>query len=99
MPAPKLDDKLGFALFRCERDENNIFNPVDGEGAVEGAFQLNVFGTSEGYRALAAYLLSLAELDTTADEGFHIHHDGVKSLDDNTRVDVILRKSEQFPSK
>ena len=94
---PKLKNKLVFAVFRCEKDENGIFNPVEGEGAYKGAFQLSIHGTSAGYRELARYLLAIAELDTSVDEGFHIHHDGLIGLNKRTQVDVILRKSKRLP--
>lgn len=70
-------------------------NPVPGESTVEGSFQINVFGNSKGYRELGTYLLTLAELDTAEDEGFHEHHDQLFSEDGRTHVHVILRKQEK----
>jgi len=65
--------------------------PVIGEDTVDGGFQLSITGTSAGYREIARYLLAIAELDTSADPGFHDHHE-VSSTDARTRLHIIVRK-------
>ena len=92
VPAPNLDGNVSFSVYRELPDEDVIWNPVPGEDSVEGGFQVNIYGNSEGYRELGKYLLALAELDASADEGFHEHLDDLVSLDERTRLHLILRK-------
>ena len=92
VPAPKLDGNVSFIVHRELPDEDGIWNPVPGEDSVEGGFQLNIYGNSEGYRELGKYLLALAELDASADEDFHEHYDDLISLDGRTRLHIIVRK-------
>jgi hypothetical protein len=94
VPAPNLDGNVSFIIHREVPDEDGIWNPIADENTVEGGFQLSIYGNSEGYRELGKYLLALAELDTSADEGFHEHHDDLISLDARTRLHIILRKRE-----
>lgn len=97
VPSPRLGKNLTFLVHRQLPDEDGILNPVQNEGTVEGSFQINLYGNSQGYRELGTYLLALAELDTTADDGFHQHHDNVKSSDGRTHAHIILRKSDRIP--
>ena len=92
VPTPKIDGNVSFSVHRELPGEDGIWNPVSGEDSVEGGFQVNIYGNSEGYRELGKYLLALAELDTSADEGFHEHLDDLVSLDGRTRLHLILRK-------
>ena len=95
VPAPKIGANISFTVHRQVPDEDGILNSVAGEEAVQGSFQINVYGNSRGYRELGTYLLALAELDTTEDEGFHDHHDELRSSDGRTHLHVILRKKEK----
>ena len=81
---PPVAGKMRFNLFR--EDESNASGT-----SIDGAFQINVWGPSEAYRALGTYLLALAELDSSADPNFH-EHVQVASFDGRTRLEVILRK-------
>jgi len=91
VPDPEVGSDVQFELWREVRDEEGLWNPVIGEDTVARGFQLSIEGTSSGYRELARYLLAIAELDTTADPGFHEHHE-VSSADGRTRLHIILRK-------
>jgi len=93
VPDADLGDRLAFSVYREVVDENGVWNPVIGEDTVEGGFQINLWGTSEGYRELAKYLLSIAELDTSANPDFHEHHE-ITSADGRTRLHVIVRKDD-----
>jgi len=88
---PELGDKLHFNVRREVLDENGILNPVIGEDTLKSAFQINLWGTSEGFRELGQYLLAIAELDTGNDDGFHEHHE-VVSGDGRTHLHIIVRK-------
>ena len=82
-------------LFRREApDEEGVFNPVEGEGTYEGAFQINIHADSEGYRELAKYFLGLAEFDVGGDPCFHEHHEPIVSADGRTRLHIICRKDD-----
>jgi hypothetical protein len=85
---------VGFTVHRQEVDDSGILNPVDGEDTVVGSLQVNVYGTSAGYRELGRYFLALAELDTSADEDFHVHLDDLRSRDGRTHLHAILRKHD-----
>jgi hypothetical protein len=93
VPEPNINDKLSFDVHREAVDENGIWNPIFGEDTVEGGFQINLWGTSDGYRELAKYLLAIAELDSSADPDFHEHHE-IISADGRTRLHVIIRKDD-----
>ena len=84
---PKTADRVQFTLLREE-------DPSDGGASLNGAFQLNMWGSSEAYRALGTYLLTLAELDTTADPDYHEHVETI-SFDGRTRLEIILRKPRE----
>ena len=90
---PKSAGKAEFNLLR--EGEMGFSGP-----SLEGSFQINIWGASDAYRALGTYLLALAELDASADPGFHEHHELV-SLDGRTRLEVIVRKpgDSQPPNK
>jgi hypothetical protein len=88
---PAIGDSLQFEVWREAPDEDGLWNPAAGEATVEGGFQISIEGTSVGYRELARYLLAVAELDTSADPGFHEHHE-ILSADGRTRLHLIVRK-------
>ena len=90
---PKAANKVQFNLLRGEDPDRN-------GSSLEGAFQVNVWGGSDVYRALGSYLLAIAELDTTADPNYHEHCE-LLSFDGRTRLEVILRKprERQPPNK
>ena len=88
---PELGSMLRFVVRPEVLDEDGLLNPSPDSSTVDGAFQINVEGTAEGYRELARYLLGIAELDTVVDPGFHEHHE-VLSDDGRTHLHLILRK-------
>ena len=90
---PRAASKLQFNLLR---DDDLVLSGV----SLEGRYQINVWGSSEAYRALGTYLLALAELDTSADPEYH-EHVQVGSFDRRTQLEVILRKprAAQPPNK
>ena len=69
-----------------EREDEPMPKPV------EGRIQLKVTATSAGYRELARYFLSLAELDATADPGFHDHQDDLVSADAMTTLHLVCHR-------
>ena len=92
VPDPKVSKAFGFNVLPEQEDADGSFGPaVDGQ-SYEGAFQVNLWGTSADFRELGRYLLALAELDASADPDFHQHHDELRSEDGRTRVDLIVRK-------
>jgi len=93
---PEIRDNIRFSVHREALDEDGLLNPIPDEGTVEGAFQINVYGKSEGFRELGRYLLALSELDTTVDPDFHSHFDDLKSIDGRTTLHIILRKPTTF---
>ena len=93
VPDPVLSKKFSFnVLPEFEDDEGNFAPPVEGAASYVGALQINLSGTSADFRELGRYFLSIAELDTRADPGFHEHHDDLVSDDGETRVSLIVRK-------
>ncbi len=88
---PKLAGELDFNVRREVIDENGLLNPVIGEDTLEAAFQINLWGTSQGFRELAQYLLAIAEIDVGTDDSFHEHHEAV-SGDGRTHLHIIVRK-------
>jgi hypothetical protein len=90
---PRIKRRLSFTVHREVRDEDGNLSPVLGERGVKGSFQVNITGNSLGYRELGRYFLALAELDTSADEDFHDHIEGIKSRDGQTRLRIICRKN------
>lgn len=90
---PRLGKHLSFSIYREVLDEDGNLNPVLGKPTIEGAFQISIEGDSKGYRELGRYLLGIAELDTSVDEGFHEHHEKVFSGDGRTQLHIIVRKS------
>jgi hypothetical protein len=95
VPDPKIGNNITFTVHRQIPDEDGLLNPIVGEDTIQGSLQINIYGNSKGYRELGKYLLALAELDTTEDEGFHEHHDKLTSSDGRTHMHVILRKKEK----
>ena len=93
--APRSLDNVKFFFFRELPDEQGVFNPIDGEGAYEGVFQISIHANSEGYRELGAYFLGLAEFDVGGDPAFHEHHQPVMSGDGRTRLHIICRKDDE----
>jgi hypothetical protein len=91
VPDPVLGPQLGFNVLPETPSEVADSTVPDLDG-YEGALQVNLWGTSDDYRALGRYLLAIAELDTTADPGFHQHHEGLQSSDGRTRLNLIVRK-------
>jgi len=90
---PKIGNNLSYSVWLETPDEEGDLNPIFEQGTFQGAFQINIWGNSEGYRELAKYLLSIAELDTVTDPNFHEHHHVVSS-DGRTQLHIILRKQE-----
>jgi hypothetical protein len=92
VPDPALGPRFGFNVLQLAADDEGVLVPEVGAGSYAGAFQVNVWGTSADYRALGSYFLALAELDASADPGFHQHHDELRTDDGRTQVDLIVRK-------
>ena len=93
VPNPALTAAFGFNLVATHwDDEAEALNPMPSAPSVEGTFQLNLWGATADFRELGRYLLAIAELDTTADPGFHQHHDALTSDDGRARIDLIVRK-------
>jgi hypothetical protein len=89
--APNIRQKLDFNIRRELPDEENVLNPVIGEDTVKGAFQINIWGNSDGFRELGRYLLAIAELDTRNDPSFHEHHNLASGVG-RTQLHIIVRK-------
>ena len=88
---PQLRRSTRFVVMRERLGRDGISNPRDGEPTVAGAFQISVTATSRGFRELGRYLLALAEIDSSRDDGYHEHLQAV-SADGRTRLHFILRK-------
>ena len=93
VPALRPRHSLRFTVDREFRGRDGLWNPRDGTSSVSGGFQINVCGTSRGYRQLARYLLALAEIDSSRDEDYHEHVEALSS-DGRTRLHFILRKRQ-----
>lgn len=91
VPEPELGALAGFSVVREERHEAGHLSPPLGEDSYLGALQVNFSADSAGFRELGRYFLALAELDTSADPGFHQHHELI-SEDRRTQVHLIVRK-------
>lgn len=91
VPEPLLDAAFGFSVVPEAIDEEGYWNPVPGAETYQGGLQVNVWGDSRALRELGRYMLALAELDASADPGFHQHHE-VLSADGRTRLHLIVRK-------
>lgn len=91
VPEPQLGRSLRFTVDREYRGRDGLWNPRDGTPSLSGGFQVNVYGTSRGYRELARYLLALAEIDSARDQGYHEHVEALSS-DGRTRLHFVLRK-------
>ena len=95
--APQLAGNLHFNVRRETPDEEGVLNPVPEEDTVDGAFQINIWGSSEGYKELARYLLAISEIDTGSDPSFHEHH-ALISADERTHLHIIVRKPKAASS-
>jgi hypothetical protein len=93
VPDPTLAGAMAFECWREVRDEDGSSGPAPHEPTVRERFQINVAGTSAGFRSLGAYLVALSELDTTVNPDFHQHLE-VVSADARTELHFILRKVE-----
>lgn len=92
VPHPKLSGNIGFTVHRQIPDDDGVLNPVLDEGPFLGSIQLNLFGTSKGFRELGKYFLALSELNTKNDPCFHQHHDDLMSIDGLSHVHLIVHK-------
>ena len=93
VPAPKIAKHLSYVMYREVVDEDGNLAPPLHENSIKGAFQINITANSKGFRELGKYFLSLAELDTSVDKGFHEHLEGLKSSEGRTQLHIILRKN------
>jgi hypothetical protein len=91
VPEPDFGGEVAVEVWREAVDDSGLWNPVPGEGPFPGGLQISITGTREGYRRLGIHLLALAELDTTADPGFHQHTEFI-TADGATHLNLILRK-------
>jgi hypothetical protein len=92
VPDPDVTDRFGFNVLRQELDDEGVYTPsVTTDSTYEGSLQINLWGDSTSFRELGRYFLAIAELDTSADEGFHQHHDVVSS-DGRSEINLIIRK-------
>jgi hypothetical protein len=91
VPDPEPGPSFGFSVVPEVLDEDGYWNPTPGAEAYRGSLQVNLWGDSHALREIGRYLLALAELDATADPGFHQHHE-VTSTDGCTRLHLIVRK-------
>jgi hypothetical protein len=91
---PELED-IRFTVNREVVDEDGIFNPIDGEGTYEGAFQVNIHAHRKGYQELARFFLALSQYDVGGDSCFHVHLEGAMSCDNRTRIHLIFRKDDE----
>jgi hypothetical protein len=92
VPEPKLGSKFGLDVLPEIDDGEGGSGPGPGDGSYAGKLQVNLWDTSDDYRDLARHLLAIAELDSTADPGFHQHYDELWTNDGRTHLHVILRK-------
>jgi hypothetical protein len=89
IPDPDIRDNLFFGVSEeLPEDENG---PLIIDTTYDGTLNIQIWGSSEGYRELARYLLALAELDTGTDNSFHIHHEAA-SMDGRTQLRITVRK-------
>jgi hypothetical protein len=93
VPDPQLSPVFGLNILPQVGDATVGGLPaMSNVGSYAGTLQVNLWGTANDYRELARHLLAIAELDTTADPGFHQHYDELRSDDGQTRIHLILRK-------
>ena len=90
--APELGEHVAFQVRPSARDEAGIFNPDHSASTYGGGLQIIVEGDAEGYRALGAYLLALAELDTGEHPHYKDYHE-LTSRDGRTSVQLLLYRA------
>jgi hypothetical protein len=93
VPAPSLGNSLEFGIAKEFLGKDGLWNPRDGAATVKGGFQINVHGTSRGYRELGRYFLALAEIDSSVDEDYHEHVE-ILSRNKQARLHLIVRKND-----
>lgn len=87
--APEVGEHVKFQVRPSAPDESGTFNPDHAAPTYGGGLQIIVEGDPEGYRALGAYLLALAELDTGAHPGYKDYHE-LTSRDGRTSVQLLF---------
>ena len=95
---PDLGPGFAFNVRRAVLDETGVANPVAGEGTYAGALQINVIGSGDDYAELGRFFLGLAALDTNLDPEFHHHFENIVSVDDRTKLHIIVRRVQGGPS-
>jgi hypothetical protein len=85
---------VAFLIAREYPEEDGLWNPRDDDPPLDGAFQVNVFGTREHYLRLADAIRCFAERDTTHDGDHHEHFEGLLTANGKVRLHVILRKDD-----
>lgn len=93
VPEPKLSDGIRFNIYEAGTAESGTMPGLICKQDVR-RLQVQVAGTSDGYRKAARYFLALAELDTSDDPDFHEHHANLLSADGQAMVEVIARKND-----
>jgi hypothetical protein len=88
---PERASSLSFEMWAELPGDIGSRAPTTASPTIEGTFQVSLNGTAEGFRELGKYLLAVAELDTSADPGFHEHHE-FTSADGRTGIHLIVRK-------
>jgi hypothetical protein len=83
-----------FMMAREYPVEDGLWSPRDDDPALEGGFQVNVFGTREHYLRLADAIRRFAEQDTSHDGDHHEHFEGLLTANGKVRLHVILRKDD-----
>ena len=95
---PEVGAHVGFHVRPSARDEAGIFNPDHAAPTYGGGLQIIVEGDADGYRALGAYLLALAELDTGEHPGYKDYHE-LTSRDGRTSVQLLLYRAPTSSSE
>jgi hypothetical protein len=92
VPEPALGSAFRFNVLPEIEYEDGSIGPTPDAVGHQGSLQINLAGTASDYRELGRHLLAIAELDSSADPGFHQHYDGLRSTDGRTQINLILRK-------
>src|SRR5579872_4868772 len=79
---PTLGKDIAFLLCGATSDGGH-------QGLNDGDYSIQLFGNSKGFRKLGRYLLTLADLDTSDDRGFHHHFFQVHSLS-KTKIELTV---------